>query len=167
LTRPQGLLLAGEIGKPHGVHGDVYVVPISDDPHRFDAGMVLTRSGGGTLAVERSRRHRDRLLVKFSGIDDRSAAERLSGPLYVPTEALRALRADEWWEHELIGMRVEDVAGREVGTVSAVLPGAAQDLLAVDTPAGERLVPLVTEIVVGIEEQARRVHIDPPPGLLD
>jgi 16S rRNA processing protein RimM len=48
-----------------------------------------------------------------------------------------------------------------------VIPGAAQDLLAVATDQGERLVPVVSAIVVEVDVAARLVVIDPPPGLLD
>ena len=58
-------------------------------------------------------------------------------------------------------------SGIEVGTVARVVPGPAQDLLALDTPVGERLVPLVKEIVVEIDTRNRRVVLDPPQGLLD
>jgi 16S rRNA processing protein RimM len=51
--------------------------------------------------------------------------------------------------------------------VSSVVHGPAQDLLAVSTERGERLVPLVKEIVVEVDVRARRVVIHPPAGLLD
>jgi 16S rRNA processing protein RimM len=54
-----------------------------------------------------------------------------------------------------------------VGRVSDVVPGAAQDLLRVAAPDGEKLVPMVEEIVVGVDTEARMVTIDPPEGLID
>jgi 16S rRNA processing protein RimM len=161
------MLLAGEAGKPHGLAGDVYVVPISDDPRRFQAGSVLLRVDGTELVVESARRHADRFLVKFSGIESRDAAALLRGPLYVSAADVRTLGEDEFWPHDLEGCEVVDVTGAVVGAVRAVIPGSAQDLLAVDTAAGERLVPLVKEIVVAVDVAGRRVTIDPPPGLLD
>lgn len=56
--------------------------------------------------------------------------------------------------------------GEVAGTVAHVVEGPAQDLLVVDTPAGERMVPLVGEIVVKVDVEAGRVEIDPPEGLL-
>lgn len=165
-SAPPTRLLAGEIGKPHGISGEVYVVPISDDPARFEAGSVL-QGGPGDLVVASSRRHGNRLLVKFEGIDSRDAAETLRGPLFVPAEKARALDDDEFWPHDLVGATLVSIDGRSYGSIRSVVPGSAQDLLVVDTPRGERMVPFVKDIVRSVEIAAGRVVVDPPQGLLD
>jgi 16S rRNA processing protein RimM len=163
----EGFLIVGEIGKPHGLAGDVYVVRISDDPNRYDPGAELVHSDGSTLVVESARTHRDRFLVKFAGIDSREAAERIRGTLYVEASAARDLDDDEYWERDVVGSEVFDTSGERIGEVTMLLPGAAQDLLEVDTPRGPRLVPFVKDIVVSVDTGSRRVTIDPPEGLLD
>jgi 16S rRNA processing protein RimM len=161
------MLLAGQVGRPHGLGGEVYVMPISDDPRRFEAGAVLVHEVAGELVVEAARRHHDRLLVRFAGIGDRAAAERLRGALYVASDDLRPLGPDEYWEHEIVGCRVHDASGGEVGEVVDVIGGRAQGLLRVRTAGGERLVPMVADIVVSVDIPARRVVLDPPAGLMD
>jgi 16S rRNA processing protein RimM len=167
LPDPPELLLAGRAGKPHGLSGELYVTPISDDPRRFEPGAVLVGVRGELLTVERSRSHHGRFLIKFEGVDDRTAAEMKRGPLYVQRDDVRVLKQGEWWEHELIGMRVEDPQGQELGRITGVLSRVAQDLLVIETPAGERLVPLVEAIVSEIDREAGRAVVDAPPGLLD
>lgn len=160
-------MLAGQIGKPHGTAGDVYVVRISDDPHRFEPGARLLHEDGRELLVASSREHRDRFLVRFEGVASRSEAEALRGALFVPAGEVRDLDEGEFWIHELEGFSVvvDDVG--EVGTLIRVDPGAAQDLLVIATPNGERLVPYVAEIVVGVNKATQTITIDPPAGLLD
>ena len=160
-------MLAGEIGKPFGLSGDVYVLRISDDPRRFEPGARLIGASGQTLVVETSRPHGNRWLVKFAGVDDRNAAEAIRGAVFIPTAEVRALDEDEFWPHELIGCKVLLTTGQPVGVVDDVVPGPAQDLLQISTPAGERLVPAVKGIVVAVDVGARRITIDPPEGLLD
>jgi len=160
-------LIAGEIGKPHGINGDVYVVRISDDPRRFEPGAELIHSGGRTLVVERARPHRDRFLVKFEGVSSREAAEELRGTLYVSAGEARDLEEGEFWERDLIGCEVLDTMDTPLGEVTGVLPGAAQDLLELKTQAGTRLVPLVEEFVVEIDPSRGRIVLDPPEGLFD
>lgn len=122
---------------------------------------------GRTLLIEEARDHRNRFLVKFADVDDRETAETLRGPLYVPASDARPLEAGEFWEHDLQGLEVVHAqTGDVVGTVAHVLEGPAQDLLVLDTPSGERMVPFVSEIVVAVDVDARRVEIDPPEGLL-
>jgi 16S rRNA processing protein RimM len=161
------MLLAGQVGKPHGIAGEVYVVPISDDARRFEPGSTLWRDGEATVTIEASRRHTNRLLVKFEGVETRDDAETLRGPLYVPATEVRDLDDDEFWPHDLEGCEVVRVGGTLVGTVTGVVGGAAQDLLEVSTSAGSRLVPFVKEIVVDVDMGARRVTIDPPEGLVE
>ncbi len=161
------MLLAGEVGKPHGTAGDVYVVRISDDPHRFDPGAVVTHGDGRELVVESARVHRDRFLVRFEGVATREEAEALRGPLYVPADAVRELGESEYWEHDIIGCSVHLPDGTDVGTVADVIVRPAQDLLEIDTPAGSRLVPFVEAIVKEVDLDGRRVLVDPPEGLFD
>lgn len=161
------MLLAGEIGKPHGTSGEVYVVRISDDPRRFEIGAELTHEDGRKLVVATCRAHRNRFLVRFDGIDSREEAEAIRGALYVDPADARALEDTEYWEYEIVGSTVALTDGTQVGQVSDVIVRPAQDLLEVTTQHGPRLVPFVDEIVVQVDRAARRVVIDPPAGLLD
>lgn len=160
------MLLAGIVGKPHGITGEVYVRRISDDPARFEPGATLTHEDGRTLVVASARAHRDRFLVRFEGIVDRTGAEGLRGELLVEESARRSLGEDEYWVSDLEGCEVRLASGGRVGTVSEVVPGPAQDLLAVDLGSGEALIPLVPQIVTGVDVAGKVVTIDPPEGLL-
>jgi 16S rRNA processing protein RimM len=165
-ARPEKLL-AGQIGKPHGVRGEVYLVPISDDPRRFAPGSRLFHENGRELVVSSARRHRDRYLIAFHGIESRDDAEGLRGALYVDAADLRELEEGEFWTRDIIGLEVFGARGERVGTVTDVRPGSAQDLLVVETDRGQRLVPMVAEIVTGVDVEGGQVTIDPPAGLLD
>lgn len=144
------------------------MVPISDDPHRFDPGSLLVHADGTHLVVEGSHVHKgDRLLVKFEGVDSRDAAELIRGPVYVGEDQRRSLEEDEYWPQDLVGCRVVTVAGDDVGQIAEVLEGPAQDLISVDKGGATVLVPLVKEIVVDVDVDGRRITIDPPAGLVD
>lgn len=161
------MLLAGEIGKPHGTSGEVYVVRISDDPERFAPGSALTHEDGRVMVVVSSRSHRDRFLVRFEGAATREDAEALRGALYVSPDEGRDLEEAEYWEHEIVGSSVVLADGTAVGEITDVIVRPAQDLLEIATPKGPRLVPFVEDIVTAVDRDGRRVVIDPPAGLLD
>jgi 16S rRNA processing protein RimM len=146
--------------------GEVYVMRLSDDPRRFEPGARLVHSDGREMVVESSRVHRDRFLVKFADSDSRADAEALRGELFVPPDEVRELGPGEFWPHELVGCQVHLTSGELVGSVAAVSPGPAQDLMTVTTARGDRLIPLVAAIVVSVDVDARRVVLDPPEGLL-
>lgn len=143
------------------------MVPISDDPARFSPGSRLLHEDGRELVVVASRRHRDRLLVTFEGHADRDRAATLRGALYVDPSQARSLEAGEFWVHELVGLAVRSLDGDPAGTVAEVRPGPAQDLLVLDTPAGERLVPMTAGIVVNVDVARGEIVVDPPDGLLE
>lgn len=146
--------------------GEVYVVPISDDPRRFEPGARLLRTDDDVLEIESARRHGTRFLVKFHGVSSRDEAVSLRGPLFVPSEDVRALEDNEFWPFDLIGCEVFE-EGELRGTVSEVRPGSAHDLLIVVTEVGERMIPLVKEIVTNVRTEDRRIEIAPPEGLLE
>jgi 16S rRNA processing protein RimM len=117
--------------------------------------------------VETARRHGDRFLIKFQGIDARDDVAGLQGALYVRDNDLRQLEEDEFWPHDLIGCEVVTNTGASVGRVTEVVPGAAQDLLRVESEGDERLIPMVKDMVADVDTDARRIVVDPPEGLLD
>jgi 16S rRNA processing protein RimM len=75
---------------------------------------------------------------------------------------------DAWYDHQLVGLRVLDPAGAELGEVVAVEHPPAQDLLVVRRPDGaRRFVPFVAALVPAVDVAAGHVVVDAPPGLLD
>lgn len=73
---------------------------------------------------------------------------------------------DGFYRHELVGLSAMTEIGAELGTVSDLIIGVAQDLLEVTTPAGQKvLVPFVFKIVPEVDLTAGRVVMRPPGGL--
>ncbi|WP_121192939.1 ribosome maturation factor RimM [Motilibacter peucedani] len=166
-------LSVGRIGRAHGIRGDVLVEPRTDDPgSRFAPGVVLRTdpAATGPLTVESARWQSGRLVVRFAGVDDRSAAEALRGTLLVVDidEHESLDDPDEFYDHQLVGLAAVTVAGDPVGTVSDVLHLPAQDVLAITRPDGrEVLVPFVSELVPAVDLDAGQVQVEPIGGLLD
>jgi 16S rRNA processing protein RimM len=166
-------LVVGRIAKAHGIRGEVTVDVHTDDPeHRFAIGGRLDTDPAtrGPLVIEAARWHSGRLLVQFADVADRSAAEALRGTLLVADSTTSAAPddAEEFWDHDLIGLDAVTADGAAIGTVTDVLHPPGSDLLVVGRPDGsELLVPFVAAIVPTVDLTARRVVVDPPPGLLE
>jgi len=150
-------LEVGRIGRAHGLRGELSVTLTSDRVERLAPGAVL-RTDDRELVVKSSRPHQQRWLVRFEGVDDRTAAEQLQGAT-LSADALPTA-TDELWVHELIGATVQDRDGAPLGVVEAIEANPASDLLVLD---GERLVPLT--FVVAHEPGV--VTVDLPAGLWD
>ena len=169
-------LVVGRVAKAHGVTGELSVEVRTDDPGgRFVAGATLRarapRSGSErNVVVESVRPHGDRLLLRLEGVGSRDAAEALRGTLFlVDSGSLPPIEdPDEFYDHQLEGLKVVTTAGHDVGTIAEVLHTAAGELLAVrDADNAEVLVPFVSAIVVSVSLQDQLVTIDPPEGLLE
>ena len=160
--------MVGRIGRAHGLKGEVFVEPRTDEPERrFAAGQVLG-TGAGSLTVADSRTHSGRLVVRFEEHADRTAAEAARGieltcrvdPDEMPEDP------DEFYDHQLAGLRVETTTGEAVGELERVEHGAAQDLLVIRTPEREVLFPFVSALVPEVDVAGGRIVIDDKPGLL-
>jgi 16S rRNA processing protein RimM len=169
-------LVVGRVVKAHGITGEVVVEIRTDDPDmRFAPGSSLRGrpSRGGPenrYVVESSREHSGRLLVRLDGVADRNAADALRGILFVvDSEELPPIEdPDEFYDHQLEGLRVVTTEGRLVGNVAEVLHTAAGELLSVTTESGaEVLVPFVSAIVTSVSLADQTIEIDPPEGLLE
>ena len=163
------VLVVGRLGRAHGVRGDIAVDVRTDAPElRFAPGQVLRTNPAerGPLTVTAARNHSGRLLLHFEGIDDRDAAVALSGTtLVIPVADAGPSGDDAWWDHELIGLRVESRDGGVLGVVADVIHAPAQELLAVTLPDGrEALLPFVTAFVPEVDVSGGRVVAVPPGG---
>jgi 16S rRNA processing protein RimM len=167
------IVTVGRIGRAHGIRGEVTVEVRTDTPdERFADGVVLATepAAAGPLTVRTSRWHSGRLLVSFAGVPDRGTAEALRGVRLLAEIGDDEQTGDpeEFYDHQLLGLGVVDVSGAEIGAVTEVIHLPGQDLLSVRVASGaEALVPFVAEIVPDVDIAARRIVIDPPPGLLD
>jgi 16S rRNA processing protein RimM len=165
------LVVVGRIGRPHGIRGDVTVEVRTDDPDaRFAPGAVLLTDppGRGPLTVARTGRSGQITLLHLDGIDDRDAAEALRGTLLqVEADELPDLGDDdEYYDHQLIGLRVQHVSGAELGAVTDVLHPPASPVLVVTRPDGsEELVPFVAAIVPQVDLDRGVAVVDPPDGM--
>lgn len=166
-------LVVGRIGKAHGLRGEVTVEVRTDDPEsRFapDAVIETDPPQRGPLTVAAGRMQGGRLVLRFAGIEDRTAAEGLRNTLLIVEADPDELPddPDEYYDHQLVGLRVLTVDGRELGTVADMLHLPTQDLFAVHRPDGrEVLIPFVAEMVPEVDLKERTVLVDPPPGLLE
>jgi 16S rRNA processing protein RimM len=137
----------------------VTVTLSTDRPERVATGAVLY-AGERELVVATARQHRGRWLVRFEGVEDRTAADALRGAALSASSPREQVTPDELWVHELVGAEVRDASGAALGRVVAVEANPAHDLLVLDDGT---LVPAVFVV----EHESDLVVVDAPAGLLD
>jgi 16S rRNA processing protein RimM len=186
------LLVVGQIGKPHGIRGEVSVAVRTDEPEeRFVAGAVFVtevprdrrvstgpaRSAPGVeyrvpaeLTLESLRWHQGRVIAQFAGVPDRNVAEALRGVLLQVDSASVTTPADpdEFHDHQLVGLAVVSVGGDVLGEVDRIDHAPSSDLIVLrKVGGGTALIPFVSQMVPTVDLAGGRVLVDLPEGLLD
>jgi 16S rRNA processing protein RimM len=165
------MVTVGRIVRPHGHRGHVVVAPETDfgaDRFREGAAVFIMRGGHmDELHVTASREFQGRWIVGFDRVTTMNEAESLRGQdLKIAAADLRSLEGGKFYVHDLVGCRVETIAGTVVGDVEDVHMGRGAPILGVRSANGEVLVPFVDAICREVDVPARRIVIDPPEGLL-
>ncbi|HUF66150.1 MAG TPA: ribosome maturation factor RimM [Gemmatimonadaceae bacterium] len=173
----EAFVIVGRIRKPQGLHGELLVEIITDDPadvftpgRRIHVGTTTGDPSGddSTLTVIRARPFKGSYIVGFAELDDRTSAEAWRGRyLLTPAGELPELAADEVYRHDLLGMRVTDDTAGEIGTVAELYDFPQGLTLEVRGPREPVLVPYRPEIVREVDLAERVIRVTLPPGFLD
>ena len=168
MSRRPEWIAVGRITRAHGVKGEVAVLPLSEVSSRFDPGAVvyMDESEQSPLEVRAVRQHRDRLLVEFEGVLDRTQAEALHGRyLFVQASTAPDLPEGEFWTHQLVGAEVVTEGGLSLGTIREIIHTQANDVWVAQGDAGEVLVPALKDVVASVDVEGERVVVREIPGL--
>ncbi len=162
----------GRIVALFGVRGDIKVLPETDLPNRFETlrEVYVGPEHQRRLVTKACPYRESMILLRLAGIDSANAAAALIGqPITIPLAQLPALPADQYYIHDLIGLRVESSTGQKLGIIADILPTGANDVYVVREAGSGRdvLVPAVKEMIKRVDIAAGLMVIDPLPGLFD
>lgn len=164
MTERQDLVLVGAVAGAFGVRGEVRVRSFTAAPEGVVSyGPLYDAEGRLVMTPRRWRGIKEGLAVTAPEIKDRDAAEALKGTaLHVPRSVLPPAEEDEFYHVDLIGCRVETLAGEPVGEVIAVQDFGAGDILEIRQPEGKTLfVAFTREAAPHVDIAGRRIVIAP------
>ncbi len=170
-TSPDFPAVARIIGT-RGNRGEVLAESYSDFPERFrklrNVWLEFVDQHRERALVEAAWEHKGRQVLKFSGVDSISEAERLIGAwvLVEPAEAVPP-PAGAFFDHDLVGCRVFDSGGIELGVVSGIHKFQGNALLVVEGSQGEILIPFVSAICREVSVDLKAIIVELPEGLMD
>ncbi len=167
---PEALTIAIII-KPQGNRGEVIADLLTDFPERFQLlGRVSLHKDNGAvreLELEDHWFHKGRVVLKFKGIDDISAAETLRGlDVIIPRDQALPLPEGSYYEFELKGCAVKSRSGEEYGVVEEIISNEGQVLLRVLGPGRDFLIPFVAAFLLKIDVLQKEIICDLPEGLV-
>ena len=163
------LICVGAIAGAFGVKGEVRLKSFTSIPEAIaDYAPLFTEKGEKKFDVVLTGEIKNGLSARMSGIISKEDADNLKGTrLYVPREKLPELLEDEFYHADLIGLKVQNLEGEDIGLIKSVLNHGASDLLEIKnkTEKNTILVPFTRKIVPKVDIKNSIVIIDPPKGL--
>ncbi|MCG5536238.1 ribosome maturation factor RimM [Ectothiorhodospira mobilis] len=160
-------IVVGHIAGVYGVRGWLRIFSETEPRTqliRYNP-LYMERNGQWSeVLVEAGRAHGKGLVAKFQGLDDRDAAAACIGcRLAIGREQLPPLPEDEYYWADLVGLRVVNLQGLELGRVDHLLQTGANDVLVVHGDR-ERLIPYVREQVIrSVQLEAGEIRVDWDP----
>jgi len=161
----------GKITKTHGLKGEVVLWLDVDFPEDYEDLESIFLEVKGELVpffMDSYRLSGNRAIVQFEDIDTLAKAEVLINlEAFLPLEELPELEDDQFYYHEIIGFKVVDKTLGELGIVQTIHSMQAQDLMVMDYKNCEVLIPVIPEIVLEADKEAKILNVDLPEGLLE
>ena len=160
----------GNVIKAHGLNGEIQVfldVDVPEEYEELESFFVLTGKKLIPFFIETFQLNGNKALIKLEGVEDRAAAEDLSGAgVFLPLAALPELNDDQFYYHEIVGFEFYH-QNQLLGTVENVVTFSAQTLLTIKVDEQEVLVPLQDEIILSVDKEKQRIDGQLPDGLLE
>ena len=168
----EDLLQVGIITSTHGVRGEVKVYPATDDPRRFRRLKEVVLDTGReklNLEIEGVKFFKQFVILKFKGLDNINDIEKYrQKSLYVTRKNAVRLQRDEYFIADLIGLKVQDEDGTELGTVKDVIETGANDVYEVEMADGRSLLlPAIKQCILNVDVENGMMQVHVLEGLLD
>ena len=150
----------GQIGKTHGLKGEVKVFSLSDSLERFKK-LKSVYIDGELRKIEGCKLQTDKVILKIEGIDSIEQADLYRNKyLMVSREDAVKLTEGSYYVADLIDCVVYDEAGEELGKVFDVLSTPGNDVYWVKGKE-ELLIPVLKDIVISIDIDKHIIIIKP------
>lgn len=168
---PKNLVLVGAIAGAFGVKGEIRLRSFTAQPEDiFQYAPFYDEKGQLAFEVKSWREIKDGFAFISPQVATREIAqEKRNTKLYVPRDKLPPADDDEFYHVDLIGLRLETMAGENMGKVKAIITGA-QDLLEITgTPNTKKswFLPFTLANVPIVDISGGRLVCDVPDGLIE
>ena len=166
------MYLVGKVIKPRGLKGELKVRIITSFPGHFeklDSLFVKQKDIWQAYSVIQAKLSNGFVYLKFKNINSVEQAEQLrNAELGIEQQQLEKLEQDEYYVHDLIGLKVFDEQGLLVGTLTEVETYPGNDVYVVQTEDGrEYLIPGIKKVNKHVDMKNNSLTIHVMEGLLD
>lgn len=165
------LMEVAVVAGTHGLRGDLKLRPLpTAAPALSRLRELLLSAADGSLALHRvvqCKPHKQHMLVRLAGLENLDAVQPLVGlTVLARCRDLPELPDDARYWHELEGLAVVDRRRGPLGAVSGLFATGAHEILTVDGPLGEILIPYLPQFVLEADLAGGELRVDLPDGLV-
>ncbi len=149
----------GTIAKAQGIKGDVKLnLDIEFEKIENLKEMVV---GGNRYAVENLQSKPNGVFAKFAGVEDRTLAENMRGlDVEVNRKDLNELAENEFYFEDLIGAKVVDEMGQNIGEIEDIEQYGAADVVVVNQNGRLYSVPFLNDIFIKFIASEKMMIVD-------
>ena len=167
---PADAIEVGCILDAWGIKGWFKVLPFSGDPQALFSSKrwyVLpplkgskTIPGPSLLKIQEAKNHSDFVVAKVQDCPDRNGAETLKGArIFISRTSFPTPQADEFYWVDLVGLKVQNREGLELGEVREIMSSGAQSVLVITPSEAYK-----SNVLVHSQELQAQVDLNPPGG---
>ena len=140
-------VVIGKISAPHGVRGEVRIVPLTDFPERFENLKTVFLEDDSKMELESVKLSNKFIIAKFKNINSRNDIEIFNGKLLMLNRSdIPSLPEGEYYNFDIIGLEVIDDKGSKLGKITEVLKTGSNDVYVVEGKK-QILVPALKKVV--------------------
>ena len=126
-------VVIGKISAPHGVRGEVRIVPLTDFPERFENLKTVFLEDDSKMELESVKFSNKFIIAKFKNINSRNDIEIFNGKLLMLNRSdIPSLPEGEYYNFDIIGLEVIDDKGSKLGKITEVLKTGSNDVYVVE-----------------------------------
>ncbi|GKX31721.1 ribosome maturation factor RimM [Vallitalea longa] len=162
----------GKIINTHGIKGAVKIIPLTDEPKRFELLEYVYIDSKKKLqkyTIEDIRYFKNLVIIKFKELEDMTSAEALKESIIkIPRELALPLEDDEYYISDLIGIEVSTDDGEDLGNIKDVIRTGSNDVYVIEADdKKEILIPALKQCIKEVDMENKTMVVSLLEGLID
>ncbi len=156
-------LVIGQVTAPFGINGELRVRPETDYPERFlelkEVAIELPSGELEVFQVKQARLMPKGITLSLRDCERREEAELLRGAwVKIKQSMAMTLPEDSYWLHDIIGLRVMNEQGENLGEIAEIIRSPGNDVYV--TP--KAMIPAVRQVVRSVDLKKREMIVSLP-----
>ena len=154
----------GQVSAPYGIRGWIKVLPFTETTESlldFPTWWLGREGQWRESRVIEAHVQGKSLVASIEASPDRNAAESMKGwQVAVPRSSLPDSGKDEYYWSDLIGLKVVNLDGVELGVVEGLIETGANDVLEVKGEHAYSLIPFVSGYIHEVDMKSRTIRAE-------